>query len=134
MKVKKMTVAVAVAVMVIAGNTIIGATEIVKGHLEVSYHPVPILEDSALAYTVLKRPSNDEKNCSAYTTVKIYNGNGEYKSGTYSANAGTAWDVPSGAGATAKIRAAKKAVGTHKAKSYDTNYSWLSTENTTWEK
>ena len=47
---------------------------------------------------------------------------------------GAVWDLPLNAGAKAIIRAAKKAVGTHKAKTYDTNNKWVSTKNTFWKK
>ena len=47
---------------------------------------------------------------------------------------GCAWDLPINCGAKASIRNAHKAVGTHKAKNYDTNYQWVSTSNSVWNR
>ncbi len=107
-------------------NAYAGAT--VKGYLKLSVHYVSILKDSALAYTSISRPTSDEMNSPSVTTVKIYNKSGDYQSATYSLS--DSWDLPINAGATAKIRAAKKATSTHKAKSYDTGYAWVTLNKT----
>ena len=134
MKVKKIATIMVAALVLVTGSTAAHAAAVVNGYLEVSSHIVPLLDDSALAYTTLSKPSKDVNNCASNTTVKIYNSAGDYKSDTYSLNSGVAWDLPLNAGAVAKIRGAKKAVGTHKAKSYDTNYQWLKADNTHWSK
>lgn len=134
MKINKKATIMVTALVLVMGSTVVHAAAMVNGYLKVSSHTVPILEDSALAYTTLIKPSKDVKNCASNTTVKIYNSAGDYNSDTYSLNGGMAWDLPLNAGAVAKIRGAKKAVGTHKAKSYDTNYQWLKTDDTHWSK
>ena len=130
---KKLFIVMAVCLVMLGAHTV-GAAARIKGHLTVTYHLVPVLKDEACAYTTLSKPSKRIKDCSSKTTVKIYNKAGDYKSDSYSQSGGTTWDLPINAGAYAKIRGASKALGTHKAKSYDTGYKWVSTKNTIWKK
>lgn len=130
---KKIVLLATIMCLGVLGMEAAAASSKITGTLEVSAHIVPILKDKAYAITTMTRPSKNVLNCASKTTVKIYNKNGTYVSGSYNEE-GSTWDLPINAGATAQIRAAKKAVGTHKAKSYDTNYKWVSTPNTVWNK
>ncbi len=130
---KKALIAMAICLVLLGAHTV-GAAAKIKGYLTVTHHLIPVLKDEAYAYTTLSKPSKQIKNCSSKTTVKIYNKAGDHKSDSYSQSGGTTWDLPLNAGAYAKIRGAKKAIGTHKAKSYNTGYKWVSTKNTTWKK
>lgn len=128
------TFIVSLALTTMLATSIWAAGYSIKGNLSVNVHIVPILKDNATAYTSVSRPSKKYNDCESKTTVKIYNSDGDCKKDSYNLKGGTVWDLPLNAGAKASIRAAKKAVGTHKAKTYNTNNKWVSTKNTIWKK
>lgn len=129
---KKIVIGVLMASMILGGVQNIYAAPTVNGTLKVSWHVVPLLNDEAWAYTSISAPSDLSSKATAYTTVKIYNASGTYSLATDTES--YAWDLPIDTGAKAYIRAAVKAVGTHKAKNCDTNYEWIKTKDTTWIK
>ena len=122
-----------VLLIVLFSGVKVGASAVVTGDLDVSWHIIPILKDTATAYTSISKPSYDFGNCASETTVKIKGLDGKWVTGNYS-ETGMTWDLPLNAGAEASTRGAKKAISTHKAKSFDTNYQWISTANNEWNK
>ena len=129
---KKLIIGALILSLGIIGMQGVYSAATVTGKLKVSWHFIPILKDEAWAYTGISWPTDNVLDCTAYTTVKIYNSSGSYD---YASDTEyCAADLPLNTGAKAYMRAAVKAVGTHKAKSSDTNYQWISTKNTVWEK
>lgn len=128
---KKIVIGLLAACMIFGGIQNVYAA-MVYGTLNVSWHIIPLLKDEAWAYTSISMPSKELSEARSYTTVKIYNSNGTYASASDTEK--YPYDLPLETGAKAYIRAAVKAVGTHKAKSYDTNYQWIKTSDTKWEK
>lgn len=129
----KKKVAVTLAAFLIAGSCIPAQAQ-VYGHLDVTYHILPVLEDTAWAFTTIDKPSKKTSQCAAKMTAYAYNKKGTYHKASHTYSGSDAWDPPINSGAFAKIRAIKRAKGTHKAKSYDTGQKWVSTSNTSWKK
>lgn len=118
-----------IAVLATATCSHAGCT--VYGYLDTSVHVIPILKDSAKAYTAVTSGGDAVSKVKNKTSVYAYNSKGEYI---------TSSDMASGAGAmegwggqvTASIRCMVKAKGIHQGKN-GTVSSYVKT-TTSWNK
>lgn len=108
------------------------ASNLMDANLYASFHYIPILQDSAEAYTFYGTGAYC-KTAAAQVEVKAYKSDGSYNSSGVITRYG--WDAVSGEGTsgicsgTAKIRAMSKAISTHKGNTTGSSTNW--TEITT---
>lgn len=126
--------------MVVVGCTMIafGATATcahagctVQGYLDTAVHVVPILKDSAKAYTAVTSGGDAVSKVKNKTTVYAYNSKGSYDTKSDSASGAGAMEGWGGQ-VTASIRSMVKAKGTHQGKN-GTVSSYVKT-TTSWKK
>lgn len=126
---KRILVTICAVALIITSFGVIGASaasELMDANLNGKFHYVPILKDPMEASTYYGH-GNDNATAQCNTSVKAYNGAGEYNSSATIYRYG--WDSISGEGsdgpcrAKASIRACHKGVSTHKG--YAANrYGW----------
>ncbi len=129
------TVGAATVILTIPGTLVANAYGKTTGHLNVSYHYVPILKDKATGSTCTNYSTSKKSNTDklwVQTTVRAYDKNGNCVTKTGRKCYGTAalegWNSTN---ATAEIRNMTKAKGTHKGGT--TGYG-STTAYTSWSK